>query len=990
MSRAPRSRIPWLRIALVIPGMAIAAGVIADPVSITAALQGWVLAAIALAIAALALVAARRALRAKKESAAGATRLLDLASTRFDSDGSAHQRVRLALLAVFVTGGAHVLLQAWLDERAESSRSWDSEVMDVAGSQRWHSQRIGRLAIASATASADPVAVAGELRSALDRAKRDAQRLEQLLNALPAAPLQNHGALQDAIRGWQQTRQRLWTHGEALLAAMEQTDPFFLRALARQAEAEADPALEAAQTLVSELMLAARERHARDAGTARLWYWLSLALVVTFAWFVVEPAARSVKRQHRRIIEQARQLERLALVAERTTNMVIITDAQRNIVWVNNAFTAITGYVSEQAIGATPAALLLCDRADAGTVESIRAALQQGVGARAQILGHTRDGSDLWLDLDVQPVRTTDGRLAGFVDVAVDITERRRNQAELRVAAIAFDALDAIVITDSAQRILRVNHAFTRITGYTQQEAAGQTTGRLLRSGRHDDAFYAEMREALERHQHWQGEIWNRRKSGEIYPEWLSITAVTDDGGETTNYVAMFTDITQKKQADELIHNLAFYDPLTELPNRRLLLDRLQQTLAGCARHRRSAAVLFMDLDHFKELNDTKGHDVGDLLLVQVARRLRRCVRGNDTVARHGGDEFVVVLEDLSADPEEAATQAGNLAEKMRETICRPFTLGGHEHHCTTSIGISMLAGETLSVDELLKRADTAMYQAKRSGRNAIRYFDPQTHAAMQARVALEADLRKALPAGQFRLHYQRQVDLWGNTIGAEVLLRWSHPQRGDVPPAQFIAAAEESELIVEIGQWVLEAACRQLKAWEGDARLREIKLAVNVSARQFRDVDFAARVCRVLAHSAVDPSRLKLELTESLVLVNVVEAASKMQALRNLGVGFAIDDFGTGQSSLAYLSRLPLDQLKIDQSFVRNAEDSPTDGVIVQTIIGMARNLGLDVIAEGVETDVQRDFLVRSGCKSFQGYLYGRPMPLEQFEREALPRIEA
>jgi EAL domain-containing protein (putative c-di-GMP-specific phosphodiesterase class I) len=282
------------------------------------------------------------------------------------------------------------------------------------------------------------------------------------------------------------------------------------------------------------------------------------------------------------------------------------------------------------------------------------------------------------------------------------------------------------------------------------------------------------------------------------------------------------------------------------------------------------------------------------------------------------------------------------------------------------------------------------MYQAKRSGRNAIRYFDPQTHAAMQARVALEADLRKALPAGQFRLHYQRQVDLWGNTIGAEVLLRWSHPQRGDVPPAQFIAAAEESELIVEIGQWVLEAACRQLKAWEGDARLREIKLAVNVSARQFRDVDFAARVCRVLAHSAVDPSRLKLELTESLVLVNVVEAASKMQALRNLGVGFAIDDFGTGQSSLAYLSRLPLDQLKIDQSFVRNAEDSPTDGVIVQTIIGMARNLGLDVIAEGVETDVQRDFLVRSGCKSFQGYLYGRPMPLEQFEREALPRIEA
>jgi EAL domain-containing protein (putative c-di-GMP-specific phosphodiesterase class I) len=320
----------------------------------------------------------------------------------------------------------------------------------------------------------------------------------------------------------------------------------------------------------------------------------------------------------------------------------------------------------------------------------------------------------------------------------------------------------------------------------------------------------------------------------------------------------------------------------------------------------------------------------------------------------------------------------------MRQAIARPFDLDGLEHHCTASIGVSVLAGADTSSEDLLKRADTAMYQAKRSGRNAIRFFDPATHAAMQARVALEADLRKALPAGQFSLHYQRQADLSGATIGAEVLLRWRHPERGDVPPGQFIAVAEESDLIVQIGQWVLETACRQLAAWRDDALLGSLKLAVNVSARQFRQADFVDRVRAALDEVGVDPQRLKLELTESLVLVNVGEAAARMQALRGLGVRFAIDDFGTGQSSLAYLSRLPLDQLKIDQSFVRNVGVTANDDVIVQTIIGMARTLGIDVIAEGVETAAQRDFLERSGCRAFQGWLYGRPQPLADFERAA------
>jgi diguanylate cyclase (GGDEF)-like protein/PAS domain S-box-containing protein len=562
-----------------------------------------------------------------------------------------------------------------------------------------------------------------------------------------------------------------------------------------------------------------------------------------------------------------------------------------------------------------------------------------------------------------------------------DITERKLFENELRIAATAFESHEAMLITNANQIILKVNQAFTRITGYSAEEAIGKTPA-MLKSGNQDKQFYDAMWVALNRDKFWQGEIWNRRKDGELYPEWLSISAVTDAGGQICNYVAAFADTTAIKKSEETIHNLAFYDPLTKLPNRRLLIERLQQALNSSTRHLNHGAILFIDLDNFKELNDIKGYDIGDLLLVEVAKRLQLCARSDDTVACLGGDDFVVVLEELSTEADQAAAQAESIAEKIRIAISQPFELQGLQHHNASSIGISLFRNHETSVDELLKHTDMAMYQAKQSGRNTIRFFDPATHVAMEAHIALGTELRQALPDNQFRLYYQMQVDSADTILGAEVLIRWQHPERGLLSPIHFIPLAEESGLIVPIGRWVLETACAQIKRWEADVNTRHLQLAVNVSALQFRQSDFVEQVCKVLEKAAINPGNLKLELTETLVLEDVNDTIAKIQALKKLGIHFSMDDFGTGYSSLSYLSRLPLDQLKIDQSFVYNIGIKPSDAVIVQTIIGMAKNLDMEVIAEGVETEQQRDFLERNGCTHYQGYLFGKPVPLEEFEQ--------
>lgn len=576
--------------------------------------------------------------------------------------------------------------------------------------------------------------------------------------------------------------------------------------------------------------------------------------------------------------------------------------------------------------------------------------------------------------------RDANGNVLGVFAAARDITDRRKAEAELRIAAIAFESQEGMLVTDANSIILRVNHAFTDISGYTANDVVGQTP-HMLSSGRHDAIFYSTMWDSINSTGAWEGEIWNRRKNGEIYPGHLSITAVKGLDGTTTNYVATLTDITSKKAAAEEIQSLAFYDPLTKLPNRRLLLNRLTHALAACMRNGQRGALLFLDLDHFKTLNDTLGHDLGDLLLQQVAQRLIACLRESDTAARLGGDEFVVLFEDLSDQDVDSAAQAEAVGYKILAALSEPYQLVTHIYHSTSSIGITLFGNQQTGAEELLRQADIAMYQAKAAGRNGLRFFDPEMQEVINTRAAMESDLRTAIEEQQFQLYYQMQVDNTGQPLGAEVLIRWHHPERGLVSPDQFIPLAEETGLILPIGRWVLDMACAQLKIWQHDVLTQDLSIAVNVSAKQFRQKNFVEQVQATMLHHGINPDRLKLELTESMLLDNMEDIIIRMKVLNEVGIRFELDDFGTGYSSLQYLKNLPLYQLKIDQSFVHDIAINSSDQAIVCTIIAMAQSLGLKVIAEGVETENQRQFLMDNGCMHYQGYLFSKPVPIDAFE---------
>jgi diguanylate cyclase (GGDEF)-like protein/PAS domain S-box-containing protein len=478
-----------------------------------------------------------------------------------------------------------------------------------------------------------------------------------------------------------------------------------------------------------------------------------------------------------------------------------------------------------------------------------------------------------------------------------------------------------------------------------------------------------------------------QRKAADGQATWFLISGlpIFDAQGCFRGYRGIGRDITERKRTEAKIQHLAFFDALTGLPNRRMLLDRLLTAQAASGRYQQRGALLFIDLDNFKDLNDTQGHDVGDQLLKQVAQRLTACVREIDTVARLGGDEFVVMLEELDATEEGAAAQAEAVGKKVLSGLNQPYHLASGEHHSTPSLGVTLFFAQQESVDELLKRADLAMYQAKSAGRNTLRFYDPKMQAAVSARAALEADLRQSLLRHELMLYYQPVVNEQIRITGFEALLRWRHPVRGMVTPGDFIPLAEQTGLILPMGQWVLEQALGQLVQWNGDARTRGLTIAVNVSARQFRHPDFALQVLELLKRTGANPYRLKLELTESLLLLDVQDAINKMTELRSIGVSFSLDDFGTGYSSLSYLKRLPLDQLKIDQSFVRDVLTDPNDAAIARTVLALAQSLDLAVVAEGVEAPGQRDFLVRNGCKAFQGYLFGRPAPIEDFMSQLL-----
>lgn len=554
-----------------------------------------------------------------------------------------------------------------------------------------------------------------------------------------------------------------------------------------------------------------------------------------------------------------------------------------------------------------------------------------------------------------------------------------RQNAELAVAAAVFNSQEGMFVTDLDGMILRVNKAFTEISGYSPEDAIGQTP-QLLKSGHQNADLYQDMWKAVKRTGVWQGEVWNRRKNGDEYLAWLSISAIKNDDGVIINYVGSQFDISERKKAENRINELAFFDQLTGLPNRTLLMDRLRQSMAASSRSSSYGALFFIDLDNFKTLNDTLGHNVGDLLLKLVAQRLTALVRAGDTVARFGGDEFVLVLPDLNVVEAEAASHVETVGAKILAVLNQPYQLGEVAYRCTPSIGVTLFKGQT-AFDELLKQADLAMYKSKAAGRNTLRFFDPDMKSAVMERASLEMDIREAIQEKQFLLYYQPQIVSPDQVVGAEALLRWRHPKRGMVSPTDFIPLAEETGLILPLGEWVLETACAQLAEWANWPEMAHLSIAVNVSAHQFHQTDFVEQVRRVLQRTGGNPNRLKLELTESLLVINVDDIIEKMLALKAFGTSFSLDDFGTGYSSLTYLKRLPLEQLKIDQSFVRAVLGDHADAAIVKTIVALAESLKIDVIAEGVETVEQRDFLAKLGCLSYQGYFFSYPLPIKDFE---------
>lgn len=568
--------------------------------------------------------------------------------------------------------------------------------------------------------------------------------------------------------------------------------------------------------------------------------------------------------------------------------------------------------------------------------------------------------------------------------VAVRTRELQESEARFRQMFESHSSPMLLIEPDTG-RLVNANQAAANFYGYSIRQMKGMSITQI--NTQNPEEIAAERQQALREERNYFV-FPHRLADGTVRTVEVHSSPVEVDGRQLL--FSVVHDITERKRLEQQMHDMAFYDALTGLPNRRLLLDRLHQALATGIRSRHHSALMFLDMDHFKMLNDLHGHDIGDQLLIKVGRRLRECIREQDSAARFGGDEFVVMLEDLSPDLDEAVRQAETVAEKIRAELARPYLLhrlgaGGEQeeiiHHCSSSIGITVFRDQEEGVDQLLKWTDMAMYRAKDAGRNVIRFFDPEMQAAVEHRAELESDLHEALAQGQLELYYQIQVDAARRPQGAEVLLRWNHPKRGLVPPMEFIPLAEETGLILLVGNWVLDAACAQIKSWNGMPHMRKLSLAVNVSARQFRQPDFVEMVKGAVSRHGIPPTSLKLELTESLVLEDVADSIAKMKQLKDFGISFSMDDFGTGYSSLSYLKNLPLDQLKIDQSFVRSIASDNADRVMVMAMVDLGMNFELDVVAEGVETEEQYTLLHRYGCAIFQGYLFSRPIPVGAFE---------
>ncbi|HEX6736170.1 MAG TPA: EAL domain-containing protein [Azonexus sp.] len=690
-----------------------------------------------------------------------------------------------------------------------------------------------------------------------------------------------------------------------------------------------------------------------------------MALVVGLAAYLSELSLTNL-----RLRESRGQMETLI---NALPDPVWLKDVDGTFLACNSAFGRMLGAPAEQIVGKTDYDFLSPELADFFRQKDREALLAGGPRVNEEWLKHAGSGLPILLETIKTALPGADGEPIGVLGIGRDMTERKRVEDNLHLMSrVFFNSGEAILITDVGNRILAVNREFTRLTGYTQDEVVGQDP-RLLSSGNTPIEVYREMWDSLEQTDHWQGELWDRRKSGEPYPKRLSISVVRDAQGKIANYIGCFEDITNRKAAEEHIRYLALHDALTGLPNRFSLYERIDQGMAFARRFNQSMAVMLVDLDRFKAINDTLGHSGGDQLLVQVAKRLQQTVRDSDIVARLGGDEFVVVLSGI-----ENAADVGEIAGKIVHQVTAPYFIAGQEVHTSPSIGICFYPGDAVETSDLIKNADIAMYQAKANGRGNYQFYTERMRQEVAQRVTVEKELELALEKGQFVLHYQPQIDpQQGRVVGVEALVRWQHPRRGLVAPGDFIRLAEETGLIVPLGRWVLEEACQQLRRWH-DAGLGHLHMSVNLSAVQFQDENLSDAVRQALAEAALPAGSLHLEITESMAMHNPAANILVMNTLAGIGVKLALDDFGTGYSSLAYLKLFPIDIIKIDRSFVKDIESDENDAAICEMTMLLAHKLGMQVVAEGVETPAQQQFLSRIGCQWVQGYLYSQPLAAE------------
>jgi diguanylate cyclase (GGDEF)-like protein/PAS domain S-box-containing protein len=661
--------------------------------------------------------------------------------------------------------------------------------------------------------------------------------------------------------------------------------------------------------------------------------------------------------------------------------LIVALDVDGIITMINNTAASLLGYAEHELIGRNWFATCLPQPEGMSTVLPVFRQIVAGHMESVEEFENAilcRDGSSRVITWRNSFLLGVEGEIVGALSSGMDATERKLAEEKLRLAALVYEnSNEGMMVTDGENRILDINPAFTRTTGYVLEEVRGKSPS-FLNSGRQNPAFYQAMWHAIKNGGHWEGEMWNRRKNGEIYPEWQSINTIFNADGSVHRHVALFSDITQKKATEELIWRQANFDELTNLPNRRMFHDRLTQEIKKSARANLPLALMFIDLDHFKEVNDTLGHDQGDILLVEAARRIAQCVRDSDTVARLGGDEFTVILPVL-----EDIGSVDRIAQKIIDKLTQSFALGKESVFVSASIGITLYPGDAREIETLLKNADQAMYVAKKEGRNRSSYFTPALQEAAQTRMRLTSDLRNALADNQFRVYYQPIVEMaTGEIHKAEALIRWLHPEHGMVSPVQFIPLAEESGLINEIGNWVFHETARQVKHWRA-THAPLFQISVNKSPVQFRqdNADSGPDWLAHLAALSLHGQSISIEITEGLLLNAEVDIKDRLLAFRDAGVQISIDDFGTGYSSLAYLKKFDIDYLKIDQSFVSNLENDSDDLALCEAIIVMAHKLGLKVIAEGVETEDQRDILARAGCDYAQGFLFSKAIPADEFE---------